>query len=92
MTSSNSVTPSAQMSARPSTSKADSICSGNPPDEVIRAVESSQVRDRLLDMLAEMERAGDQTDAKRLDNLLKKHAQTVALERKQRPSPPVPKD
>src|SRR5205823_1014260 len=45
---------------------ADSICSGNPPDEVIRAVESSQVRDRLLDMLAEMERAGDQTDAKRL--------------------------
>lgn len=70
---------------------ADSICSGNKPDEVVRAIEPDQLRQRLLDMVAEQERAGDQTDAKRLENLLKKHAQTIALERKQRPPPPVAK-
>jgi hypothetical protein len=40
--------------------------------------------------VAEMEQAGDQTDAKRLSSLVRKHAQTVALERKQRGSPRVP--
>jgi len=70
---------------------ADAICAGGNPDEVVRAIEPDQVRQRLLDMLAEMQRAGDQTDAKRLEALLKKHAQTVALERKQRPSPSVAK-
>ena len=70
---------------------ADRICSGSAPDEVVRAIESDQVRERLLDMVEEQKQAGDQTDAKRLEALLKKHAQTIALERKQRPAPPVPK-
>jgi len=71
---------------------ADAICSGSDPEEVLRAIESDKLRQRLLDSIEEQKRAGDQTDARRLDSLLKKHAQTVALERKQRPSPPVPKD
>jgi DNA primase len=70
---------------------ADQICSGTAPDEALRGIEPDQVRERLLDMLEEQKRAGDQPDAKRLDSLLKKHAQTVALERKQRSSPLVPK-
>jgi len=70
---------------------ADSICGGAAPDAAIRAIEPDALRQRLLEMLAEMEQAGDQTDAKRLGSLLKKHAQTVALERKQRSSPRVPR-
>ncbi len=70
---------------------ADAVCTGAAPDAAMRAIEPDSLRQRLLDALAEMERAGDQTDAKRLDSLLKKHAQTLALERKQRPSPRVPK-
>jgi len=70
---------------------ADAVCTGAAADVAMRAIDSDSLRQRLLDALAEMERAGDQTDAKRLDSLLKKHAQTLALERKQRPSPRVPK-
>ena len=57
--------------------------------EIAKRIEDGEKE--VLDAMAEMERAGDQTDAKRLDSLLKKHAQTVALERKQRPSPRVPR-
>lgn len=70
---------------------ADSICSGGSPDAALRALEPDTMRQRLLEYVSEMEQAGDQTDAKRLSQLLKKHAQTVALERKQRPSPRVPR-
>ena len=70
---------------------ADTICSGGSADEALRALEPDAMRQRLLDYVSEMEQAGDLTDAKRLAQLLKKHAQTVALERKQRPSPRVPR-
>ena len=70
---------------------ADTICSGGSADQALRALEPDAMRQRLLEYVSEMERAGDQTDAKRLTQLLKKHAQTVALERKQRPSPRVPR-
>lgn len=70
---------------------ADTICSGGSAEAAVRALEPDAMRQRLLEYVAEMEQAGDQTDAKRLTQLLKKHAQTVALERKQRPSPRVPR-
>ncbi len=70
---------------------ADAVCSGQDAKGAIRAVEPDQLRQRLLDAVSEMEQAGDQTDAKRLSTLLRKHAQTVALERKQRASPRVPR-
>ena len=70
---------------------ADTICSGGSADQALRALEPDAMRQRLLEYLSEMEQAGDRTDAKRLAQLLKKHAQTVALERKQRPSPRVPR-
>src|SRR5438552_17259116 len=70
---------------------ADRICSGGGADEAVRSLEPDALRQRLLEYVAEMEQAGDQTDAKRLTQLLKKHAQTVALERKQRASPRVPR-
>ena len=69
---------------------ADTICSGGSADQALRALEPDAMRQRLLEYVSEMEQAGDQTDAKRLAQLLKKHAQTVALERKQRPPPRVP--
>jgi DNA primase len=67
---------------------ADSVCSGEGQD-ALRGVEPDALRQRLLDHVSEMEQAGDQTDAKRLLQLIKKHAQTVALERKQRGPPRV---
>jgi DNA primase len=70
---------------------ADAVCSGSDAQSAIRAVEPDALRQRLLDAVAEMEQAGDQTDAKRLSSLLKKHSQTVALERKDRLSPRVPR-
>lgn len=70
---------------------ADTICSGGNAEAAVRALEPDAMRQRLLEYVAEMEQAGDQTDAKRLAQLLKKHSQTVALERKQRPSPRVPR-
>jgi DNA primase len=70
---------------------ADAVCSGGDAQSAIRAVEPDALRQRLLDAVAEMEQAGDHTDAKRLSSLLRKHAQTVALERKQRASPRVPR-
>ncbi|MCA1827701.1 MAG: DNA primase [Myxococcales bacterium] len=69
---------------------ADAICSGGSAEAAVRALEPDSMRQRLLDYVAEMEQAGDQTDAKRLSQLLKKHSQNVAQERKQRPSPRVP--
>ncbi len=71
---------------------ADEICSGADAEAVIRHVEPDALRERLADGLAEMERAGGSVDAQRLQHLLKKHSQTMALERKGRPSPPVPTD
>ena len=71
---------------------ADAICSGGSAEAAVRALEPDSMRQRLLDYVAEMEQAGDQTDAKRLVQLLKKHSQTVALERKQRASPRVPRN
>ncbi len=70
---------------------ADAICSGGSAEEAVRALEPDTMRQRLLEYVNEMERAGDQTDAKRLAQLLKKHSQTVALERKQRPAPRTPR-
>ena len=70
---------------------ADAVCSGSDAESAIRAVEPDALRQRLLDAVAEMEQAGDQTDAKRLSSLLRKHSQTVALERKDRASPRVPR-
>src|SRR5438128_4544126 len=70
---------------------ADAVCSGADPQSAVRAVEPDSLRQRLLDAVGEMEQAGDHTDAKRLSNLVRKHAQTVALERKQRASPRVPR-
>jgi len=70
---------------------ADAVCSGADPRIALRAVEPDSLRQRLLDAVGEMEQAGDHTDAKRLSNLVRKHAQTVALERKQRASPRVPR-
>ena len=69
---------------------ADAVCAGHDAQGAIRAVEPDSLRQRVLDAVAEMEQAGDQTDAKRLTNLVRKHAQTVALERKQRGSARVP--
>ncbi|TMA24606.1 MAG: DNA primase [Deltaproteobacteria bacterium] len=69
---------------------ADAICSGGSAEAAVRALEPDSMRQRLLDYVAEMEQAGDQTDAKRLSQLLKKHSQNVAQERKQRSSPRVP--
>jgi DNA primase len=68
---------------------ADAVCGGAVPEEALRAVEPDALRQRLLDAMAVMEQAGDQTDARRLTQLIKKHAQTVALERKQRGPPRV---
>ncbi|HEY2030010.1 MAG TPA: DNA primase [Myxococcales bacterium] len=68
---------------------ADAICAGDDPQDSLRSVEPDALRQRLLDAVAVMEQAGDQTDARRLSQLIKKHAQTVALERKQRRPPPV---
>ena len=68
---------------------ADAICSGEMADTAVRAIEPDGVRQRVLDEIAVMDQAGDQTDARRLDKLLKKHAQTLAFERKQRASPRV---
>ncbi len=70
---------------------ADAMCSGGDAQSAIRSVEPDALRQRLLDAVAEMEQAGDQTDAKRLSSLLRKHSQTVALERKERASPRVPR-
>jgi hypothetical protein len=70
---------------------ADAVCAGTAADAAVRGLEPDSLRERLLDAMSEMERAGDQPDAKRLGSLLKKHAQTVALERKQRSSPRVPR-
>jgi len=70
---------------------ADAVCSGADAQSAIRAVEPDALRQRLLDAVAEMEQAGDATDAKRLSSLLRKHSQTVALERKDRTSPRVPR-
>jgi DNA primase len=70
---------------------ADAVCSGQDAQGAIRAVEPDSLRQRLFDAVSEMEQAGDQTDAKRLSSLVRKHAQTVALERKQRASPRVPR-
>jgi DNA primase len=70
---------------------ADEICSGADAETVIRKVEPDALRERLADGLSEMERAGGSFDAQRLQQLLKKHSQTMALERKQRPSPRVPR-
>ncbi|HZX93421.1 MAG TPA: DNA primase [Myxococcales bacterium] len=70
---------------------ADEICGGAEVAGVIRQVEPDSLRERLADGLAEMERAGGSFDAQRLRHYLKKHSQTVALERKQRPSPRVPR-
>jgi len=71
---------------------ADAICSGaEDVQAAVRQIEPDAIRQRLLDAVAEMEQAGDATDAKRLEQLLKKHSQTLALERKQRPSPRVPR-
>jgi DNA primase len=71
---------------------ADEICSGADAETVLRRVEPDALRERLADGLSEMERAGGSFDAQRLRQLLKKHSQTMALERKQRPSPRVPRD
>jgi DNA primase len=71
---------------------ADAICSGGSAEQAVRGLEPDALRQRLLESVSEMERAGDQTDAKRLAQLLKKHSQTVALERKQRPAPRTPPD
>jgi DNA primase len=70
---------------------ADAVCAGADPQSALRAVEPDSLRQRLLDAVGEMEQAGDHTDAKRLCNLVRKHAQSVALERKQRASPRVPR-
>src|SRR5439155_17933016 len=70
---------------------ADAICSGADAKTVVRQVEPDSLRERLVDGLAEMEKAGGVFDAERLRHLLKKHSQTVALERKQRASPRVPR-
>jgi DNA primase len=70
---------------------ADAVCSGQDAPGALRGVEPDSLRQRLLDAVSEMEQAGDQTDAKRLSSLVRKHAQTIALERKQRPSPRVPR-
>ena len=70
---------------------ADAVCSGADPQSALRAVEPDSLRQRLLDAVGEMEQAGDHTDAKRLSSLVRKHAQTVALERKQHPLPRVPR-
>ena len=70
---------------------ADAVCSGQDAQGAIRAVEPDSLRQRLLDAVTEMEQAGDQTDAKRLTSLVRKHAQSLALERKQRSSPRVPR-
>ena len=70
---------------------ADAVCSGQDAQGAIRAVEPDSLRQRLLDAVTEMEQAGDQTDAKRLSSLVRKHAQSLALERKQRASPRVPR-
>ena len=70
---------------------ADAVCSGADPQSALRAVEPDSLRQRLLDAVGEMEQAGDHTDAKRLSSLVRKHAQTVALERKQPASPRVPR-
>jgi DNA primase len=69
---------------------ADAICAGGAAEAAVRALEPDSMRQRLLESVSEMERAGDQTDAKRLAQLLKKHSQ-LAVERKQRPSPRVPR-
>jgi DNA primase len=68
---------------------ADAVCSGSDAQEALRAVEPDALRQRLLDAVSDMEQAGDPSDAKRLLQLIKKHAQTVALERKQRVPPRV---
>jgi DNA primase len=70
---------------------ADAVCSGADAQSAIRAVEPDALRQRLLDAVAEMEQAGDATDAKRLSSLLRKHSQSVALERKDPASPRVPR-
>src|SRR5213075_2716854 len=70
---------------------ADAVCSGQDAQGAIRAVEPDSLRQRLFDAVSEMEQAGDQTDAKRLTSLVRKHAQSLALERKQRSSPRVPR-
>jgi len=70
---------------------ADEICAGAEANDVVRHVEPDSLRERLVDGLAEMERAGGTFDAQRLRHLLKKHTQTVALERKQPASPRVPR-
>jgi DNA primase len=66
---------------------ADAVCSGSDAQDALRAVEPDALRQRLLDAVSDMEQAGDPSDAKRLLQLIKKHAQTVALERK-KPGPP----
>ncbi len=68
---------------------ADQVCSGRDPDTILREVEPDSLRERLADGLSEMEKAGGSFDAPRLNSLLRKHAQSLALERKQRPSPRV---
>jgi len=70
---------------------ADEICRGGDAASLVRRIEPDSLRERLVDGLAEMEKAGGVFDAQRLRQLLKKHAQTVALERKQRPLPRVPR-
>jgi DNA primase len=64
---------------------ADAIARQNDPESAIREIESDALRARVVDAIADGERANDQLDAERLTHLIKKHAQTVALERKDPP-------
>jgi DNA primase len=68
---------------------AETISREGDVEAAIREIESDALRARIVDAIAESERAEDQLDAKGLSNLIKKHAQTVALERNDRPAPPV---
>jgi DNA primase len=70
---------------------ADEICSGRDVEAVVRGIEPDSLRERLVDGLSEMERAGGTFDAQRLRQFLRKHSQTIALERKDGASPRVPR-
>jgi DNA primase len=71
----------------------DRVCSGDEPtDSSLRALEPDWLRERLVDATRVFGLAGVPADAKRnLDLKLERHAQVVALERKQRGSPRVPR-
>ena len=71
---------------------ADEICSGADAEAVIRARRAGRPA-RAPGRRPGGDGAGRRpVDAQRLQHLLKKHSQTMALERKGRPSPPVPTD